>query len=570
MVVKHIVVLALMVGLVPAITAAKAMPADGKAAPVRSVCLGPSSPAPVDPELGALKAELDGALNRGDQAQAREADNRIQALLLTRQPRPTSPVAPPKVSYAPPSGLPAPGPDVMIQGGTILATAADYQADGTMWTVCSRNDSSGFVFKSTDHGQTWQFTISFNWGFNITRLGMVAGEGDSDFVHVFVIHPANDGDLYDVRCNRDGSGVKTFPILTGPDTISDFSVCRDMNTSSYSIYVVGNNGVRTAPPLPNCRVARSLDFGKSWAVTDSFWNVMQPHLSIGAGSYLYFVMRPTPSFYPGYTARLVNTNYGSPGYWNEVDVHPDTFQVSDPVIGAAFTLPESLAVIWTMYSHNYSNSGDWDILFDCSTDGGASWSVTDALAYSGNLEVWPDIRNYASLGNDYMNASYMSIDSSDYRIIYRHYVQAGTPTSWSDTLRINSGSAGTGRDVRPLLLYSPGTPGTGSGCVFTGEGLQNLYWNSPWYPPSVAETRGEITGRTAPCVATIVRGVLRLADGSSASSSPSWLLDACGRNVMELLPGANDISLLAPGVYFVRAESGELSAVGRHKIVLAR
>jgi len=58
-----------------------------------------------------------------------------------------------------------------------------------------------------------------------------------------------------------------------------------------------------------------------------------------AGNYPYFVMRPTPSLFPGYAARVVNTNYGSPGYWNEVDVYPDTFQVSDPVIAAALTKP---------------------------------------------------------------------------------------------------------------------------------------------------------------------------------------------------------------------------------------
>jgi hypothetical protein len=33
------------------------------------------------------------------------------------------------------------------------------------------------------------------------------------------------------------------------------------------------------------------------------------------------------------------------------------------------------------------------------------------------------------------------------------------------------------------------------------------------------------------------------------------LLDAAGRRVLALQPGANDVSQLAPGVYFVRAGS---------------
>jgi hypothetical protein len=33
------------------------------------------------------------------------------------------------------------------------------------------------------------------------------------------------------------------------------------------------------------------------------------------------------------------------------------------------------------------------------------------------------------------------------------------------------------------------------------------------------------------------------------------LLDACGRKVMALVPGPNDVSRLAPGVYFVQSGS---------------
>jgi len=50
---------------------------------------------------------------------------------------------------------------------------------------------------------------------------------------------------------------------------------------------------------------------------------------------------------------------------------------------------------------------------------------------------------------------------------------------------------------------------------------------------------------------TIVRGSLRLAQSASTSSSPSWLLDVAGRKVMELQAGENDVTRLAPGVYFV-------------------
>ena len=69
---------------------------------------------------------------------------------------------------------------------------------------------------------------------------------------------------------------------------------------------------------------------------------------------------------------------------------------------------------------------------------------------------------------------------------------------------------------------------------------------------------------------TIVRGVLRLEEGSSPSSSPSLLLDITGRKVLDLKRGANDVSRMPPGVYFVRAVSSERSTTGCHKVVIQR
>ena len=72
--------------------------------------------------------------------------------------------------------------------------------------------------------------------------------------------------------------------------------------------------------------------------------------------------------------------------------------------------------------------------------------------------------------------------------------------------------------------------------------------------------------------ATVVRGVLRLADDSrpGASSSPFWLLDAAGRTVLELHSGANDVGALAPGVYFVRQEPQTPSQKLFVRVVVAR
>ncbi len=51
---------------------------------------------------------------------------------------------------------------------------------------------------------------------------------------------------------------------------------------------------------------------------------------------------------------------------------------------------------------------------------------------------------------------------------------------------------------------------------------------------------------------TVVRGVLFLPEAASHKpQATSRLLDISGRKVLDLHPGANDVSRLAPGVYFV-------------------
>jgi hypothetical protein len=73
-----------------------------------------------------------------------------------------------------------------------------------------------------------------------------------------------------------------------------------------------------------------------------------------------------------------------------------------------------------------------------------------------------------------------------------------------------------------------------------------------------------------PLSATVVRGVLFLPCRSDfpvanrgKDAAPTFLLDATGRKVMELGPGPNDVSCLAPGVYFIRDQGSGVGGQGR-------
>jgi hypothetical protein len=106
------------------------------------------------------------------------------------------------------------------------------------------------------------------------------------------------------------------------------------------------------------------------------------------------------------------------------------------------------------------------------------------------------------------------------------------------------------------------TPGYAFGVAFAGgyayvadywSGLQTIEFHGP----GVEETR-MCEVRTTNALPTIIRGILLLP--SPLLTPPSSLLSANGRKVLDLKPGANDVSRLAPGVYFVREAQAQAQA----------
>jgi hypothetical protein len=81
-----------------------------------------------------------------------------------------------------------------------------------------------------------------------------------------------------------------------------------------------------------------------------------------------------------------------------------------------------------------------------------------------------------------------------------------------------------------------------------------------------------LAARPAAPMPTVVRGVLFLPEATGHKPQAAGLLDISGRRVLDLLPGANDVRSLAPGVYFVRedpqASSPKPQAV--RKVVVTR
>ncbi|MBN2465681.1 hypothetical protein JXD38_08705 [candidate division WOR-3 bacterium] len=106
----------------------------------------------------------------------------------------------------------------------------------------------------------------------------------------------------------------------------------------------------------------------------------------------------------------------------------------------------------------------------------------------------------------------------------------------------------------------------GMDSVYVGTRTAGLFLGH--FPVGIDDSRNDARRPTS-VGPTIFRGALLL---SSRQASYCLLLSADGRKVMDLMPGANDVRLQAPGVYFIRGpttEDGRPGAAVR-KVVITR
>jgi hypothetical protein len=89
------------------------------------------------------------------------------------------------------------------------------------------------------------------------------------------------------------------------------------------------------------------------------------------------------------------------------------------------------------------------------------------------------------------------------------------------------------------------------------DGKEEIYYkrNPTGNTPGVEEQTVTPAARLR-SPATVVRGTLRLPAADAGDEKSPVLLDAAGRRVISLCPGPNDLSRLAPGVYFCRLRAG--------------
>jgi hypothetical protein len=440
----------------------------------------------VSPAIAALQAQERVAFDRGDEAAAREFERQVQATLVEEQH--AEPHRQPVNVVEPGAGLSL---DEEIFSGGVTALSADYEMDGTMWAAfAGAADSTIHIYKSVDHGSSWDPVLAYNSPpvHYVAKIELVVGPGDSGFVYLFENLPSDNGDLSVVRCDKSGGQVYGFAVRVGPDTITDFTACRDYSGSGYWLYAISYNGQQSGD-WPAGYLMRSTNYGITWAETDRSANKARPRMAFGGSSICYAVAVPEPHAWQGLLQTGVSANWSSPGSWRFYDYRPDTLPVNDACIAPAFTAPVESATVWLAYSH-YSSSGDYDVLSAYATDTLLGWVGPSTVANTSHDEGYVDLRNYASPGNPYVNLSYCDIDLAMHDNAWLGYSSSGAPGTWtalSNPWVNQSGYIGWGFTLFPRVVYSPGGPGTGGGLVFAGATRVNGYFNAPWLT-GVAET----------------------------------------------------------------------------------
>jgi hypothetical protein len=171
----------------------------------------------------------------------------------------------------------------------------------------------------------------------------------------------------------------------------------------------------------------------------------------------------------------------------------------------------------------------------CTTDG-ATWTQATASApwLGRNAHSVAVFDNKLWLIGGYNNNT--PLNDAWYSTDGVNWTQAAASAPWSARYRF------------PLAVYD--------GKLWLCGGYDGTNHNDVWYTTGVGVKEAPVAKVRAPNAATIVCGVLFLPGNPSPSTSTSWLLDIAGRKVLALHPGPNDVSRLAPGVYFVREGTG--------------
>lgn len=254
-------------------------------------------------------------------------------------------------------------------------------------------------------------------------------------------------------------------------------------------------------------------------------------------------------------------------HWVEPETltDPDTFMVYGPYGG---TRPRLVADQANNLHAVFlgARPGDSVVgLYYCKRKPGSGWSEpsrTDTWTAAGS-PIW--CKDIAVDRPDNIWLVFDRGGGSEWRIYAQHF----DGVAWSPEERIDDGVTFRGgfpnvaldANGDPFVVWKADTTRTGRG--------YNIWYNR--YVTSGIAEAGESCMSTPQPSPSIVRGALHLPAAAAHGPQTTSLLDVSGRKMMDLRRGPNDVSELAPGVYFLRpAADAARDTSSLTKVIIAR
>jgi hypothetical protein len=392
-------------------------------------------------------------------------------------------------------------PDILIEDslGSYVDFAADYNySNGNIYVACIPDsgtyfgpDSMGILlFRSDDHGETWDMIFrdayqALYW--KLKEIDLVATRNDTVYVLMSWYHEVPENDQLNIAKIYGGVGMWNIdwlltPAINATEIRSPKLVRDDFN--DFYLYIAY---LDITPENDSLIILRSTDRGYNWsnllrANSAAEW---QDHDIAVADSSLYDLS----------TFQHLNSQTLQLTYWRDRGIPADVInlqeintneagQIRYPRIGATTTLPDTTQLVYAFYSQEDSITGNHDLLYLYSENGGNSWdSIPDTLADESHSPVLCDLRGYQAAPNQWMDITYCFTSSTPSFENFWCWASEEEPANWQGTASVGTGE---NRSI-PELIYSPGAPG-GGGAVVYNDTLGNLWFDAPWYSGVAEDT----------------------------------------------------------------------------------
>jgi hypothetical protein len=413
--------------------------------------------------------------------------------------------------------------------------------------------------KSTDGGRTWLPTdLLIQRGASHAHGPDITTDSDGNIYYVWGNWDVDTAGVHDYRnlCSRssDGGTTWTAPVRVDdrPDSTRGIASPRIAVDSAGNLFCAWGDG-RTG--VDHIWSSVSTDRGATWGrnvqvdddTTDE--GVGRADVVVQPGTNHYLVAAQIPrrvgSHWEEGTALYRSTDMGltfQPGVHIDTSRydtrHPHIAADRDHIICDYFADPFRVGDTMIAEARTFYTQGDsW----------GTPVRMTNLdslheLYYSGPLVVSGDGRVHTAL---------MVQDTIDHCDNIYHTSSTDHGVSWSDIELVS--------DDTTVECWYPDIAADSAGHAYVVWYQPNYSRGEIWFatnaPLGIAEETSSAELRTPNSSPTVVRSVLFLAERPSSSPSTSCLMDASGRKVLDLAPGANDVRALAPGVYFVCSPS---------------